>query len=235
MLFAQKKPASQQPTITKTTVEPPKKTDIVDSSTDSKNNKKKSTQSEDELEALFKKALEGTDEAIASQENRGEVSWGWQIMKTFLVLFFLIGFFWFVWRLYMFKKKLPSKESKIMQTLYRYNLSTNQQIQIVALSENLLILGVSDSGINLISEISDKNTINQIRLDCDKENSEEKPDFLWELTKTLKERFSGWSSPQKNILGNTAEMGNQTWSELRQNSKLKIQKLKEQKKIFSQE
>ncbi len=230
VLFSQKKPVFQQPAVTKTLVEPLKKVNVEDSAAELKIKKKDTTKPEDELEALLKEELEGGNETPGLQKRKGEVSWGWQIIKTVLVLLFLIGAFGLFWKFYSFKKQLPSKESKVMQTLYRYNLSTDQQIQIVQLSQNLLVLGVSGSGINLISEITDTNKINQIKIDCEKENFEEKPDFLWELTKTMKEKFSNWSFPQKHILGDTAAMNSQTWSELRRSSKNKIQNLKEQKK-----
>ena len=196
---------------------------------------KKAAESEEEdFETLLKKELEGGTESAASQK-REEISWGWQILKTLLVLIFLIGIFWFGWKLYLFRKRLPLGESEVMQVLYSHNLLAGRQIQIVQLGGRLLVLGISDSGVQLITEISDRNTIDQIKMDCEKARKSEKPDFLWELTKTIKEKVSNWTNPQKNLSKHILPSDVQNWGELRKRSQTKIKDLKKQKNFFNEQ
>ncbi len=200
-----------------------------------KDNKDNKENEKDPFEVLLKKELEGG--GGKQEENIQElksVSWSWQILKTCFILIFLLGIFWVGRRFYLFKQTIPGHQSGVMQTLYQYQLSIGRQISIVQLGENLLVLGVSDSGINLITKISDRTTIDQIKLDCEKEASHEKPDFLWELTKKIKEKFYDWSAPQKKILTDASFSNDQGWSKLSQDSKIKLQNLKEQKKFFNE-
>ena len=198
-------------------------------------NKNNENNEQADFESLLQKELDGIESDDAKKEKSEDVSWVWQITKTFLVLLFLIGFFWGGWRLYLFKKELPFKESEVMQVLYEYDLSGSRRISIVQLVNRLLVLGISESGIQLITEITDKHTIDQIKLDCEKDKKNEKPDFLWELTKVIKNKVSGWTSLSKTET-HTNKASNQNiqdWGQLRQNSKNRLQQLKKQKDDFS--
>ena len=217
---------------------------------DRSNEKKESAASEPDFDSLLRQELDGIQPEASSDKKAESVSWSWQILKTFLVLFFLIGFFGIAWKLYLFRKKMPSQESGVMQVLYEYDLSGSRRISIVQLASRLLVLGVSDSGIQLITEITDKHTIDQVKLDCDKERGSEKPDFLWELTKVIKNKFSDWKTSSKMVsqsilnprLGSGFDPGLPKskaeaqhldhLNQLREKSKSRIQNMKNQKSFF---
>lgn len=135
-----------------------------------------------EFEILLDRELEGRD---APEPEPQPTSWGAQIVKTLVVLLVIILFFYSLWKFTDFRKRFPNASSEVVRTLHSYPLTPDKSIQIVELGNKLLVLGVSDAGIQLVTEFTEKAAIDRIKLDCDKDNDNEKPDFWVELSKTI--------------------------------------------------
>ncbi len=188
---------------------------------------KKTKGLEEDFSTLLEKELKRQDPA--SSEDAKEISWDWQILKTTIVLIIMILIFLGIWKVYLFKKKIPVRTSQVLQLLYEYPMANGKIMQIVQLNNKLLLLGLSEAGIQLITEINDKNSIDQIKLDCEKENQKEKTDFLAELSRAIKDKVSGLINPQEK---NFEMKEGIAWNSLRSSAQKKIEDLKKGKNLL---
>jgi flagellar biogenesis protein FliO len=99
-----------------------------------------------------------------------EVSYPLLILRTVAVLGVIIIGIYLIFRLLLKNRRSPVKDSEIVQILATYPLAANRLIQIVDIGGQILVLGVSDSNVNLITEIDDKEVIDRIRLLSSKES-----------------------------------------------------------------
>ena len=93
------------------------------------------------------------------------------IVALVLVVAALYGIMWF------FKKKNNPAQSDddFLRRVSTLNLSPGKSVEIVTLVDRGFILGVTDSNINLISEITDKEMISALNLNFDKKQNTKKP------------------------------------------------------------
>ncbi len=101
-------------------------------------------------------------------ENR--VSYPFLILRTLAVLGVIIVGIYLLFRLLLKNRNKIVTDSEIVKVLATYPLAANRVIQVVDIAGQVLILGVSDSSINLITEISDKEVIDRLRLVSSKES-----------------------------------------------------------------
>lgn len=93
-----------------------------------------------------------------------EVSYGWLIFKTLIVLG-LLGFgFYMFFRFITKKVGVPSLGKNIVQLLAISPIGQGKFIQVVDIAGKILVLGVTDNNINLITEITEKDEIDRIKL-----------------------------------------------------------------------
>lgn len=114
-----------------------------------------------------------------------EESYGWLIFKTILILAAIIAGFYLFFRFVTKKAGIPALGKGIIQILSIAPIGQNKFIQIVDLAGRLLVLGVSDSSINLIIEIEDRDEVDRIRLLCSKSSSMKSGGFQESLSKHL--------------------------------------------------
>ncbi|WP_108977110.1 flagellar biosynthetic protein FliO [Leptospira ryugenii] len=102
--------------------------------------------------------------------NEDSPSATWILLKILFVLAILVGAGY-----YLVQKMQISKASKypvkgFMKVLSSLSLSPSQSVQIVEVGGKILVLGVAEGSINLISEITspdEKNQINQMKSEAD--------------------------------------------------------------------
>jgi len=93
-----------------------------------------------------------------------EESYAWMIFKTILILGFLVGGFYFFFRFVTKRVGIQVLGENVINILSIVPIGQNKYLQVVDLAGKILVLGVSENGINLISEINEKDKIDQIRL-----------------------------------------------------------------------
>ncbi len=183
---------------------------------------KESKEATDSFEKLLQRELDGVDTTQQEQP-----SWAWQVFKTTFVLGLLIAVFYFLYRIYVFKQKLPGIRATALKLHYEFPLAQGKSLQIVELGNRLLVLGLSESGVNLLTEITDRAQIEKIILDCEKDNSQEKPDFFMELSRALSRKtadlFKGGGS--QFVQTQTPE----TWDTWRSATMSRLEKLKSER------
>jgi flagellar biogenesis protein FliO len=93
-----------------------------------------------------------------------EESYAWLIFKTIMILGLLVGVFYYFFRFVTKKAGMNVLGQDVFHVLAVLPIGPNKFLQVVDFAGKLLLLGVSDSGINLITEIKDKEEIDRIRL-----------------------------------------------------------------------
>ena len=174
---------------------------------------------------------ENPEKRAAGKEDKP--SWAWQIVRTIIGLSIVLTILYIGYRIFLFKRKLPRQNSDVMQVIYDFPLTPGKIIKIVEMNHRLMLIGVSDAGIQLISEITDHNQVEQIRLDCARESEVSKPDFMLELTKAIKNKITDFTQPKpKNI---NTQNKNEPWEGLRNSTRSKLSDLSETKETLNQE
>jgi len=191
------------------------------------NNNRKTDALED-FEKQLQKELEGTPDRANNAAEQPSIVW--QFIRTLLTLAVLLGIFYGIFRLYKFKRELPTQNFSAVNNLYEYPLGNNQRLQIIEIAGRLMILGVSENSVQLVSEVTDKYTIDRIKLDCAEDSREPRADFLTELSRAIKtnlaDRFGKKPPLGQMGSGNTAA---DALESQRQNSMARLRKLKSDK------
>lgn len=93
-----------------------------------------------------------------------EESVAWMIIKTILVLALFVGGFYMFFKFVSQKAGLHVSGESAIQILSTVSVGTNKFVQIIDVAGKVFLLGVSDSSINLLTEIKDREDIDRIRL-----------------------------------------------------------------------
>jgi flagellar biogenesis protein FliO len=103
--------------------------------------------------------------------NDNRVSYPLMILRTVAVMGVIIIGVYFLFRFLIKNKNRIITDSEVIKVLATYPLAANRIIQVVDVGGQVLVIGVSDSSINLITELKDQEVIDQIRLASSKEKS----------------------------------------------------------------
>lgn len=145
---------------------------------------------------------EGTTEQEQPEETGGEdlyayeepvveeTSYGWIIVKTLFVLsLFVLGFFLF-FRYVSGRSSGQFVGQNMLQIKAVLPLGQNKSVHIVELGSKLLVLGVTDTQISLIKEVTEKDEIDTIKLQSSAAYPHEHRDFHGFLKNNLSSFFS---------------------------------------------
>ena len=93
-----------------------------------------------------------------------EVSYVWSFVKMLIVLGIMVALFYYFFKYVSKKTNINFSSDGISKTLSVIPIAQNKFLQIVDLGGKILVLGVSDNSINLITEITEKHEIDKIRV-----------------------------------------------------------------------
>ncbi len=102
-------------------------------------------------------------------ENR--ISYPLLVLRTLGVLAVIIIGMYFLFRLLIKKRNRIVTDTDIIKVLATYPLASNRLIQVVEIASKIMILGVTDSNINLITEVEDGELVDKIELLSSKEST----------------------------------------------------------------
>ena len=97
------------------------------------------------------------------------VSYPLLILKTVAILVAIVASIFFLFKFLVKSRHKIITESDIIKVLATFPLSANKVIQIIDIGGKVLVLGITDSNINLITTIEDKEVIDSIKLQYSKE------------------------------------------------------------------
>lgn len=184
---------------------------------------------EEEFSRYFQEEFDS--DPTESLQPKKRVSWLWQFIKTVFGLSLVIGFFYALVRLFRFQQKLPARYSEVVKNHHQYPVATGKQIQILEVGKRLLVVAVSDAGIQLLVEITEKSEMDLIKLQSQQSQDIARPDFLTELINSMK----GEWQKTKTTLAKKEEREQQattheeeiiSWDNMRKASQEKLERLK---------
>ena len=110
-----------------------------------------------------------------SNLNLKQPSTAWTFIKMILFLCLVVAAIYAV--MWFFKKKLNNTKSddNFLSRVSSLNIGPGKSVEIVTLLDNAYILGVTDSNINVIDQIEDKELIEALNLNFDKNQNVKKP------------------------------------------------------------
>ena len=110
-----------------------------------------------------------------SNLNLKQPSTAWTFIKMILFLCLVVAAIYAV--MWFFKKKLNNTKSddNFLRRVSSLNIGPGKSVEIVTLIDNAYILGVTDSNINVIDQIEDKELIEALNLNFDKNQNVKKP------------------------------------------------------------
>jgi flagellar protein FliO/FliZ len=91
------------------------------------------------------------------------------VLRTIAVLAVIVVGLYVLFRVLVKKRNRIVTDTDIIKVHATFPLAANKLIQVVEIAEKILVLGVSDSNINLITEVEDKETIDKIKVMSSKE------------------------------------------------------------------
>ncbi len=150
-------------------------------SQDSESSQKQTvTSSIDETQIQLTDSSTVTDNANFSSGSGGL----WVFVRMIIVLLIVIAAIYFVFR-FLRKKTMPEETSSepdpFLRRVSSISLGQGKSVQIVSLIDKAYILGVTDSSINLISEVTNEELIQDMNVYADKNAGIKKPRTFDEL------------------------------------------------------
>lgn len=126
--------------------------------------------------------------------------------RFLLVLFVMVAAFYLIMRFMKQRSWLPGGGDGLIQVIASVPIMPGKFLQVVDMAGKLLVLGVSESGIRLVAEIEDRETVDRIRLWHSKKPASPFPGtLLGRLQETIeKTDLKFWSSAKNDL---TAEVG----------------------------
>jgi len=90
-------------------------------------------------------------------------SYSWLLVKTILVLLLFLIFFFYLFKLLIKKNNLDAIRSDLGQVLAIIPLGHNKYIQFLEMGDKVLVLGITETNINLLTEIKEAEEIARIK------------------------------------------------------------------------
>lgn len=141
----------------------------------------------DKMDALAQQMREKRERGRAGGDNANE-SPGGGILSLFKVLLYLGVVLLLIYVLYRYlsaKKGITNQQTTAVKKLALVPLFANKYLQVIEVGEKVYLLGVTDSAVNMITEITEKETIDALRLEGAASSTEVTP--LRTFHDTLKE------------------------------------------------
>lgn len=149
-----------------------------------------SVSSLDESSYVFNSASQS--ESVA-QENTTS-TFGLFMRMIFVLIGIIALIYAFVWALRKFSTP-KAKEDLYLKEVANLTLSPGKSVRVISLKDKAYIIGVTDSSINLITEVQDKELIDAMNLNAEQSANEKPKDFS-----TMLSMFSGTSSNAESFL-----------------------------------
>jgi len=119
------------------------------------------------------------------QFGDSRVSYSLLVLRTLAILAVLVVAVYIVMRIFLKNRRKIVTGTDIIKVIATYPLAGNKSIQIMEIAEKVFVLGVTDSNINMITSVEDKETIDRIKLQSSKETKGGFQSFKDQLMKLI--------------------------------------------------
>ena len=111
------------------------------------------------------------------KENKVQLISTWDFVRMVIVLLGVVGFIYLIFFLLKKGTKRRFVENDLIEIVSSKDLSGGKALHILRVGGIFLLVGVSDSGVNLITKIDDKETVDELNLRISESESSEKVSF----------------------------------------------------------
>ena len=119
---------------------------------------------------------ETTTETVATEASTYKApSTAGMIIKMVVVLALVVAALYGIMRFFKHKNNNVQSDDDFMRRVSSLSFAPGKSVEIVTLVDRAFMLGVTDSNINLIAEITDKEMISAMNLNFDKKQNTKKP------------------------------------------------------------
>lgn len=133
--------------------------------------------------------ISSAEDVIKEKENlankKYDVNLFGLIVKTIFSLLIITGLIYFILRFFLKGQRWLTKQQGLIQIIGTHALTPNKYIQIAEIGNKLLVLGVSEHSINLLTEIVDKETIDFIKIQASRQEDKMQLSFIQHLKNRL--------------------------------------------------
>ena len=172
------------------------------------------TASENETEITVQQTQKETSYSPSSEEsfpiqppsdrlarNTKKMSTFLVFLRMILVLIFIVICMYAVIRFMKNGLEKPESDDPFLRKVSSVSLAPGKTVQVVTLLDKAYLIGVSDSSVNLIGEVQDKELIDAMNLYADKNNSSNRPKNFNDILAL----FMPNSAENKNIFSESAD------------------------------
>ena len=140
--------------------------------------------------------------AATNTSNYKAPSTAGMIIKMVVVLALVVAALYGIMRFFKKKNNAVQSDDDFMRRVSTLNFAPGKSVEIVTLVDRCFMLGVTDSNINLIAEITDKEMISALNLNFDKKQNTKKP---MNFSDVLDMFMPGNTRNRSNIYSNTEQ------------------------------
>lgn len=172
--------------------------------------------SEEAASGEEKESTEGSDLREEAEDDMGfteytaddfgpqaqDESYGWTVFKLLFILGLMGAGFFYFFRFVSRQTGIRTLGRDVVNVLSVVPIGQNKYLQVIDLDGRVLVLGVTDSNINLITEVTSKNEIDRLRLLSSKSSEFDKPGF--------QDQVVGFVSGMINKIGDKGKSGART-------------------------
>lgn len=108
------------------------------------------------------------------------------LLKTILSLGIIVGVIYFIFRFFFRGKGLAYSGGDLFRVIGNHVVAPNKYIQLIEIGNILVLLGITENGISLLTQIDDRETIDLIKTQASQSQTIEGVSFSHHLREFLK-------------------------------------------------
>jgi flagellar protein FliO/FliZ len=133
------------------------------------------TDTVDETELLIEDSQTGTN--LVPDERSLNTFGLWDFVRMIIILAAVVGVIYLIFFLLKRSANPKMQNNELMRVLSTQTIANNRSLHLVEVGRQIFLIGAGDNSVNLVSEITDKESIDEIRLRMSEQTVGEKRRF----------------------------------------------------------
>lgn len=133
------------------------------------------TETVDETELLIEDSQTGTN--LVPDERSLNTFGMWDFVRMIIILAAVVGVIYLIFFLLKRSANPKMQNNELMRVLATQTIANNRSLHLVEVGRQIFLIGAGDNSVNLVSEITDKESIDEIRLRMSEQTVGEKRRF----------------------------------------------------------
>ncbi len=129
----------------------------------------------DETELLIEDSQTGTN--LVPDEGSLNTFGIWDFVRMIIILAAVVGVIYLIFFLLKRSANPKMQNNELMRVLSTQTIANNRSLHLVEVGRQIFLIGAGDNSVNLVSEITDKESIDEIRLRMSEQTVGEKRRF----------------------------------------------------------